>query len=142
MTTEKEKPAGLTSASFQGLLFTQLLTATNDNIFRWLAIGIGKQHAPDHVSEILMAEHDGDFYKFVRARDLIKNEGLVLRHLLRLVILAGEFHAQSGGDPDYELIRDAAMRVCQQVDANYTDRFLASQDEAAKLLRRAKLTAL
>ncbi len=55
MTTRLEKPAGLSSASFQGLLFTQLLTATNDNIFRWLAIGIGKQHSPDNVSQILMA---------------------------------------------------------------------------------------
>ncbi|MFP6677325.1 MAG: MFS transporter [Pirellulaceae bacterium] len=33
---------GLLSASFVGLLVTQLLTATNDNVFRWLVIGIGK----------------------------------------------------------------------------------------------------
>lgn len=34
----------LLSTSFQALLFTQLLTSTNDNIFRWLVIGIGKDH--------------------------------------------------------------------------------------------------
>src|SRR6476660_7426134 len=34
----------LLSAGFLGLLATQFLTATNDNIFRWLVIGIGKQH--------------------------------------------------------------------------------------------------
>src|SRR5438105_10977196 len=34
----------LASAGFLGLLATQFLTATNDNIFRWLVIGIGKQH--------------------------------------------------------------------------------------------------
>ncbi len=31
------------SGSFLGLLFTQLLTAVNDNAFRWLVIGVGKQ---------------------------------------------------------------------------------------------------
>src|SRR5436309_10990034 len=34
----------LLSAGFLGLLATQFLTATNDNIFRWLVIGLGKQH--------------------------------------------------------------------------------------------------
>jgi acyl-[acyl-carrier-protein]-phospholipid O-acyltransferase/long-chain-fatty-acid--[acyl-carrier-protein] ligase len=34
----------LISSGFLGLLATQFLTATNDNIFRWLVIGIGKQH--------------------------------------------------------------------------------------------------
>ena len=34
----------LFSAGFLGLLGTQFLTALNDNIFRWLVIGIGKDH--------------------------------------------------------------------------------------------------
>src|SRR3954470_5679118 len=34
----------LLSPGFLGLLATQFLTATNDNVFRWLVIGIGKQH--------------------------------------------------------------------------------------------------
>jgi acyl-[acyl-carrier-protein]-phospholipid O-acyltransferase/long-chain-fatty-acid--[acyl-carrier-protein] ligase len=34
----------LVSAGFFGLLATQFLTALNDNIFRWLVIGIGKDH--------------------------------------------------------------------------------------------------
>ncbi|MCP3695738.1 MAG: hypothetical protein GY917_26300, partial [Planctomycetaceae bacterium] len=33
---------GLRSKSFLGLLLTQLLTAINDNVFRWLVIGVGK----------------------------------------------------------------------------------------------------
>jgi acyl-[acyl-carrier-protein]-phospholipid O-acyltransferase/long-chain-fatty-acid--[acyl-carrier-protein] ligase len=37
--------AGLWSLGFQGLLWTQFFTALNDNIFRWLVIGIGKDHA-------------------------------------------------------------------------------------------------
>jgi 1-acyl-sn-glycerol-3-phosphate acyltransferase len=53
---EAESQPGLLSASFQGLLFTQLLTATNDNVFRWLVIGIGKDYVePGQVGMILMA---------------------------------------------------------------------------------------
>ena len=78
-------------------------------------------------------EHDNDFYKFVRARNLIKNEGLILRHLLRLIILAGEFTAQSESDPEYERIGELVTQVCKGVDERYTDRFLASEAEARKL---------
>ncbi len=78
--------------------------------------------------------HNDDFYKFVKARDLIKNEGLVLRHLLRLVILADEFKAQSDGDPEYEQIGQLVTQVCKSVDERYTDRFLASEAEARKLV--------
>ena len=51
---------GLCSASFLGLLSTQLLTAVNDNVFRWLVIGIGKtlvakQYGPGHEGSILAA---------------------------------------------------------------------------------------
>jgi acyl-[acyl-carrier-protein]-phospholipid O-acyltransferase/long-chain-fatty-acid--[acyl-carrier-protein] ligase len=47
---------GLMSLSFQGLLFTQMLTAVNDNIFRWLVIGIGKQYVePSQIGNVLMA---------------------------------------------------------------------------------------
>jgi len=80
-----------------------------------------------------LAEFDGDFHKFTRARNLSKNEGLVLRHLLRLVILAGEFLERSGNDPDYETIGAQAATVCQGVDPSYTDHFLAAETEAKKL---------
>jgi len=39
----RAQQGGLMSASFLGLLLTQLLTAVNDNAFRWLVIGVGKQ---------------------------------------------------------------------------------------------------
>jgi acyl-[acyl-carrier-protein]-phospholipid O-acyltransferase/long-chain-fatty-acid--[acyl-carrier-protein] ligase len=43
----------LISASFLGLLFTQFLGATNDNILRWLVIGIGKDYADVDVNLLL-----------------------------------------------------------------------------------------
>lgn len=46
---------GLRSPSFQGLLWTQWLTAVNDNVFRWFVIGIGKeQFAPEDAGMILV----------------------------------------------------------------------------------------
>ncbi len=79
--------------------------------------------------------YDGQFYKFCKETNLAKNEGLILRHLLRLVILAGEFQEQSGDDPDYELIREQATQICQTVDPRYTDHFLSSDEEAKKLAK-------
>ena len=76
-------------------------------------------------------EADCDFFKFVRSRNLIKQEGLVLRHLLRLVILAGEFSERTG-DPDYERMAELATQTCQRVDANYTERFLSNAAEFKK----------
>jgi acyl-[acyl-carrier-protein]-phospholipid O-acyltransferase / long-chain-fatty-acid--[acyl-carrier-protein] ligase len=46
----------LVSAGFLGLLATQFLTALNDNVFRWLVIGIGKQHvSQEGIGAVLMA---------------------------------------------------------------------------------------
>ncbi len=80
-------------------------------------------------------EAGADFYKYVRSRNLLKNEGLIMRHLLRLVILAGEFAARSDDDPDYGRIVELSTRVCQQIDPSYTDRFLAAEEEAKKISR-------
>ena len=51
------QPAGrLASRSFVGLLVTQMLGATNDNIFRWLAIGVAKGFVgKDQVGFVLAA---------------------------------------------------------------------------------------
>ncbi len=47
--------AGLGSIGFVALLVTQFLGATNDNVFRWFAVGVGKQHFPENPATILMA---------------------------------------------------------------------------------------
>ena len=51
--TSKKSP--LWGASFQGLLWTQWLTAINDNVFRWFVIGVGKdQFAPEDQATLLV----------------------------------------------------------------------------------------
>ena len=119
--TENETPRRLLLPELLAMLFEAKLK-TPENTFvqpKWIAGGL--------------FELDCDFHKFVRARDLVKNEGLVLRHLLRLIILTGEMLARAEGDPDYERIGELATRVCTTIDKRYTDRFLASDQEARKL---------
>ncbi len=82
-----------------------------------------------------MFQAGDDFYQYARNRDLFKNEGILLRHLLRLVILAGEFHAHSSEDPDYTRIADRLTAICTQVDHRYTDHFLAERQEITDLSR-------
>ncbi|HUU83528.1 MAG TPA: DEAD/DEAH box helicase [Phycisphaerae bacterium] len=77
---------------------------------------------------------DCEFFKMVKACDLVKQEGLILRHLLRLVILAGELFTMTE-DPDYERIGELATRTCHRVDPTYTDRFLQQEQERQKLMQ-------
>jgi hypothetical protein len=78
---------------------------------------------------------DCDFFKCVRALNLIKQEGLILRHLLRLVILASEFLIRTE-DPDYERLCEFATQTCQRVDANYTERFLSEAQNMRETLQK------
>lgn len=75
----------------------------------------------------------GEFFKTVRALDLVKQEGLILRHLLRLVILAGEFFTRTE-DPEYQRLAELATQTCQRVDRSYTERFLAEAASMKKVL--------
>jgi acyl-[acyl-carrier-protein]-phospholipid O-acyltransferase/long-chain-fatty-acid--[acyl-carrier-protein] ligase len=55
-----EQRESLFSATFLGLLLTQFLGATNDNVLRWLVIGIGKEYFvahghPERISAVLSA---------------------------------------------------------------------------------------
>lgn len=45
---------GLLSRTYAGLLLTQFFTALNDNLFRWLVIGIGKDYYPENPAFVLM----------------------------------------------------------------------------------------
>ncbi len=76
---------------------------------------------------------DCDFYRFVRGRNLIKQEGILLRMLLRLVTLCEEFHALSQ-DPAYRVIAEKATQCCMVVDPGYTDHYLADLQAARELV--------
>ena len=120
---EEQRKWPLTLPEMLKMLFDARLATPEDMIIQsqWIAGGI--------------FDIASDFYKYIRSRDLAKNEGLILRHLLRLVILAGEFFAYSGEDPEYSEMAARVTALCNQVDPRYTDRFLAAESEAAQLTR-------
>ncbi len=73
----------------------------------------------------------GNFNKFVQARDLVKQEGIVFRHLLRLILLCGEFAQVTPADvsaADWRAeMRDIADRLtesCRAVDPTSTDEMI------------------
>jgi superfamily II DNA/RNA helicase len=70
----------------------------------------------------------GNFNKYVQSRDLVKQEGIVFRHLLRLILLCGEFAEVSPPDTEpaswqAELreISDRLTQSCREVDPASTE---------------------
>ncbi|MGN6728003.1 MAG: helicase-related protein, partial [Tepidisphaeraceae bacterium] len=75
--------------------------------------------------------HGSDFDKFVRSRDLAKQEGIFFKHLLRMILLCGEFAqlTPSGVEAaDWaERLRGIANTLtaaCRSVDPQCTDEIL------------------
>jgi hypothetical protein len=70
----------------------------------------------------------GNFNKYVQSRDLVKQEGIIFRHLLRLILLCGEFAQVTPADTtasEWQAeLRDLAERLtasCREVDPASTD---------------------
>ncbi len=73
----------------------------------------------------------GNFNKYVQSRDLVKQEGIVFRHLLRLILLLGEFAQVCPPDADANAwqaeLRDLADQLtasCRAVDPASTDEII------------------
>lgn len=78
----------------------------------------------------------GDFNKYVRARDLTKQEGIVFRHCLRMILLCGEFAGvQPPGIEPADWQRDLAelagqlTESCRAVDPSSTDETLSALEQ-------------
>ncbi len=88
-----------------------------------------------------LLEFHGDFDAYVRGRDLVKQEGVIFRHLLRLILVCGELAAITPKDTDQAewqgFLNDLARRLtesCRAVDP-------ASTDEAIEHARASDLVA-
>ncbi len=75
-----------------------------------------------------LLDFGGDFSKYTSGRDLVKQEGIIFRHILRLSLLLGEFSQLTPPDIDPQTwrdeLRDLAMRLtssCHAVDPHSTD---------------------
>jgi hypothetical protein len=78
----------------------------------------------------------GDFDKFVRARDLVKQEGILFKHLLRMVLLCGEFaqltprdHDQADWQAKLHGISEVLTHACRTIDPQWTDEILETAAE-------------
>ena len=81
--------------------------------------------------------HGGDLDKFVRSRDLLKQEGILFKHVLRMILLCGEFAELTpvGLTPDAwrATLNDIASKLtvaCRAVDPQSTDAMLEEMAEA------------
>ena len=90
-----------------------------------------------------LLEYGGDFDKYIRSKQLQKQEGIIFRHLLRLILLAGEFSQFS--PPDVEeaawreemgQIADQLTESCRAVDPDSTDRSIEDAARAAEFARQ------
>ncbi|WP_040593119.1 DEAD/DEAH box helicase [Schlesneria paludicola] len=92
---------------------------------------------PIMVATELLLNWNGNFFNFVSSRDLIRQEGLIFRHLLKMVLLLDEFRqiAPLGVDPleweaDLQETADRLTECCRSVDPSWTDSMLAQQESA------------
>ena len=83
------------------------------------------------VGELL--RFNGDFNKYVQARDLTKQEGVVFRHCLRMILLCGEFARMSPRTGDVNDWKDSLLSLaralehsCREVDPQSTDKAIES----------------
>ena len=82
--------------------------------------------------------HGGDFDRFVRARDLVKQEGILFKHLLRMILLCNEFAQLTPRDADPQAwrarltgIAEVLTTACRAVDPQCTDEMLEELAEEA-----------
>ena len=84
----------------------------------------------------LIMDYHGDFNKFVTSKDMVKQEGILFRHLLRLILLVGEFRDLCPPELDtaawqFELdeISQQLIESCRHVDPASTDHVLEQAGE-------------
>ncbi len=75
-----------------------------------------------------LLRYGGNFNLYVRTRDLVKQEGIIFRHVLRLILLCGEFEQVTPPDTtgedwrrDLSDIADRLTASCREVDPASTD---------------------
>ncbi len=85
----------------------------------------------------LLRGYGGNFNLYIRGKDLTKQEGLIFRHLLRLILLCGEFEQVTPRDIEPEAwrqemreISEALTASCRAVDPASTDQMIQSAHAA------------
>jgi superfamily II DNA/RNA helicase len=79
----------------------------------------------------------GSFNKYVQSRDLIKQEGIVFRHLLRLILLCGEFAEVAPPDTEPDAWKAELRELSEQWTASCRAVDPTSTDEVIELAHAA-----
>jgi superfamily II DNA/RNA helicase len=94
-----------------------------------------------------LLNYGGNFNLYVRTRDLVKQEGIIFRHCLRLILLCGEFAqvcpaGTTSADWQAELrdIADNLTASCRAVDPTSTD-MMIEQAHAADVVEGESVAA-
>ena len=92
---------------------------------------------PVMIATELLLNWNGNFFNFVSSRDLTRQEGLIFRHLLRMVLLLDEFRQVTpvGVDPqawqaELQETADRLTACCRSVDPSWTDSMLTQQNNS------------
>jgi len=93
----------------------------------------------------LLNNFHGDFIKFISARDLQRQEGVIFRHLLRLILLCDEFAQQTPAGLLAEAWKErldgwatTLTASCRAVDPQSTDKMLEQAKQEAELPAEGK----
>ena len=86
-------------------------------------------------------EFKGDFNRYVTQQNLVKEEGILFRHFLRLILVCGEFARLKSSSVDDEEwkkdldeIADRLTESCRKVDPTSTDKFIENVSTSDPLL--------
>jgi superfamily II DNA/RNA helicase len=84
-----------------------------------------------------LLRYAGNFNKYVQTRDLVKQEGLVFRHVLRLILLCGEFAQVAPPDANPAAWQAELRELAEQLTASCRAVDPASTDEVIELAHAA-----
>jgi hypothetical protein len=83
-----------------------------------------------------------DFNKLITSKGIVRQEGIIFRHLLRLILLCGEFAQAAPADVDPETWRsdlrqlaDSLTDCCRSIDPESTDKAIEAATHAPDLVR-------
>ena len=86
--------------------------------------------------------YGGDFNKLITSKGIVRQEGIIFRHLLRFILLCGEFSQISPPDIDPDAwraeLRDLADEItncCRAVDPESTDKAIEAAVKAPDVIR-------
>jgi len=84
----------------------------------------------------------GDFNKYVTSKNLTKQEGIIFRHLLRLVLLCGEFaqvcpagYDEAAWQSEFQELANRLTASCRGIDPSSTNKIIESAQQKVDVVK-------